>query len=555
MLSVRALILTVCFAHLIAGSARCRSGGCCDEVCGTYCNEHHACHADDTRCRNVGEACELKNIVQGRSAASAHKNEGKLQSRHVGNATNNKQAKVATFVAQAKAKAQQAKPQAAANAQAVANAQAAADAKTAANTQAAAEAKAVTEVKAAAKDGKPARDLSHQYELWLRARRNVEGIIPPAKPDVASVFGPLGRSAANQWCEVGGAGFRSACPQQCHLSWEEAAAEEEELLGTCASTGCNTCEGWSRNGSWAVEGRTDVRLKHVAEEYAKMQNKDRTTLMGRLAKMDNGKILTWKSAAAAGGCSLPTNTTAANACDILLRMRRSVITIVGDSLASQFYFALRALLGAYTHESMSSGFSCRVCGGRLKLAHVSTWTYPELTEPKKGAKFHAVTQVGSDLVVIMMLAHYHDSKAHKIELLRFAEQFAPWRDLVDLVYTTGTTGHPHCEQFTQPLNSSAEYTARFGEAYWKHFNGKEKTGYSWDKFEEMRCFGRSIYGALGAGILDTNALSRLRPDAHPGHRKGRTEDCLHLFAGPGVPDLWADMLVSYIEAMPMYGAG
>ena len=88
-------------------------------------------------------------------------------------------------------------------------------------------------------------------------------------------------------------------------------------------------------------------------------------------------------------------------------MRRSVITIVGDSLASQFYFALRALLGAYTHESMSSGFSCRVCGGRLKLAHVSTWTYPELTEPKKGAKFHAVTQVGSDLVVIMMLAHYH----------------------------------------------------------------------------------------------------------------------------------------------------
>ena len=119
MLSVRALILTVCFAHLIAGSARCRSGGCCDEVCGTYCNEHHACHADDTRCRNVGEACELKNIVQGWSAASAHKNEGKLQSRHVGNATNNKQAKVATFVAQAKAKAQQAKPQAAANAQAL----------------------------------------------------------------------------------------------------------------------------------------------------------------------------------------------------------------------------------------------------------------------------------------------------------------------------------------------------------------------------------------------------------------------------------------------------
>ena len=70
MASVRALIVTVCFARLLSGSARCRSGGCCDEVCGTYCNEHHTCHADDARCQNVGEACQLKNIEQQRTAAA-----------------------------------------------------------------------------------------------------------------------------------------------------------------------------------------------------------------------------------------------------------------------------------------------------------------------------------------------------------------------------------------------------------------------------------------------------------------------------------------------------
>ena len=57
MLSVRALIATSCFARLLLSSARCRSGGCCEEVCGTYCDENHACHSDDERCQNVGEAC------------------------------------------------------------------------------------------------------------------------------------------------------------------------------------------------------------------------------------------------------------------------------------------------------------------------------------------------------------------------------------------------------------------------------------------------------------------------------------------------------------------
>ena len=52
-----ALTVTLCFARLILSGARCRSGGCCEEVCGTYCDENHACHSDDERCQNVGEAC------------------------------------------------------------------------------------------------------------------------------------------------------------------------------------------------------------------------------------------------------------------------------------------------------------------------------------------------------------------------------------------------------------------------------------------------------------------------------------------------------------------
>ena len=53
-----ALTVTLCFARLILSGARCRSGGCCEEVCGTYCDENHACHSDDERCQNVGEASE-----------------------------------------------------------------------------------------------------------------------------------------------------------------------------------------------------------------------------------------------------------------------------------------------------------------------------------------------------------------------------------------------------------------------------------------------------------------------------------------------------------------
>ena len=36
---VRAFAVTVCFARLLSGSSACRSGGCCDEVCGTYCDD------------------------------------------------------------------------------------------------------------------------------------------------------------------------------------------------------------------------------------------------------------------------------------------------------------------------------------------------------------------------------------------------------------------------------------------------------------------------------------------------------------------------------------
>ena len=52
-----ALTVTICFARLILSGARCRSGGCCEEVCGTYCDEDHACHSNDKRCQTVGEAC------------------------------------------------------------------------------------------------------------------------------------------------------------------------------------------------------------------------------------------------------------------------------------------------------------------------------------------------------------------------------------------------------------------------------------------------------------------------------------------------------------------
>ena len=103
-----------------------------------------------------------------------------------------------------------------------------------------------------------------------------------------------------------------------------------------------------------------------------------------------------------------------------------------------------------------------------------------------------------------------------------------------------------CWNMSKPLASAAEFRARFGRSFWSAYQGIEKDEYAWNEFDAMRCRSRRLFGALDAGVLDTDAVARLRPDAHPG------ADCLHLLQGPGPPDVWADLLLGHISARPPY---
>jgi hypothetical protein len=98
-----------------------------------------------------------------------------------------------------------------------------------------------------------------------------------------------------------------------------------------------------------------------------------------------------------------------------------------------------------------------------------------------------------------------------------------------VIYRLSSAGHPNCMTYTKPISRTED--AAFRSSF-------KPLPYNWHFLDgPYNAIATAHFGALpGAVIMDTDGMTRLRPDSHRSH-----DDCLH-HAIPGVPDFWNLML-------------
>ena len=232
----------------------------------------------------------------------------------------------------------------------------------------------------------------------------------------------------------------------------------------------------------------------------------------------------------------------------------ATVMIVGDSLSWEHYSSMVQLLGHSIHQGFqhqSVEFHTNIvqhlhCGKQdNRVVRLVYRRDDKLLELKD-----AVTKDFPTVLVLNRGAHYTndtDLLENIYSNLEILQKYW-WKPCEQyglqchLFWRTSVPGHPHCEQFTEPVTDRVAMEAWIAN----RSNYNDHTwGYHWYDYQRQNLLVEQVLlekANFPVTILDAYDLNILRPDDHRAHQG----DCLHN-CYPGKMDVYSQMLLHYLR--------
>lgn len=237
----------------------------------------------------------------------------------------------------------------------------------------------------------------------------------------------------------------------------------------------------------------------------------------------------------------------------------ATVMIVGDSLSWEHYSSLvqlttqRPIHQGFQHQSLE--FRTNIvqhleCGGReggkeeqvvrlvyrrddklQDLLHAVQQDFPTVLVLNRGAHFTNDTDLTENILYIMQVLQKHWWKECE---RRGMQCHVFWR--------TSVPGHPHCHQFSKPVNSRAVMEAWIGNL--SNYND-HTIKYHWYDYQRQNLLVERLWrdkANFPVTILDAYDINILRPDEHRSHQ----DDCLHN-CYPGKMDVYSQLMLHYLR--------
>ena len=225
----------------------------------------------------------------------------------------------------------------------------------------------------------------------------------------------------------------------------------------------------------------------------------------------------------------------------------ATVLIIGDSLSWEHYASLVQLLGIHTHQGyqhqskqLSMNIGQAVCDGKTRILYRRddrlqnvTGALVEASEPpptvlilNRGAHYVNDTLLLQDIRTVIQ-----EIKVH------WWEPCQRYGLTCHLFWRTSVPGHPHCGNFTQPVNDLVQIQRWIENP--QNYDNKTMQ-YHWQDYQHQNelVLHELEQSGLPFRILDAYYLNVRRPDEHRAHQG----DCLHN-CYPGKMDVFSQLLL------------
>jgi len=224
----------------------------------------------------------------------------------------------------------------------------------------------------------------------------------------------------------------------------------------------------------------------------------------------------------------------------------ATVSIIGDSLSWEMYSSMLQLLGARVRQSdqhksknHDKNHVQMACGGRTKFV----W--------RNDARLLRVADsIDNDFPSVLVLnrgAHYEHDNDLVNDMKEVLEVVREWLELCDeneikchFFWRTTVPGHPHCANFTKPVNDLGLMESYVGDL--DNYDN-QTVEFNWFRFKHQNEIVLDMISnsSLAYEVIDAYHLNMRRPDGH----RINTGDCLHN-CYPGKMDVYAQILQHFL---------
>jgi hypothetical protein len=244
----------------------------------------------------------------------------------------------------------------------------------------------------------------------------------------------------------------------------------------------------------------------------------------------------------------------------------ATVMIVGDSLSWEHYSSLvqlttqKPIHQGYQHQSLEfrtnivQHLECGNDGGK-KTTNTSNSSSDVVRlvyrrDDKLQDLLHAVQQDFPTVLVLNRGAHYTNDTDLTENILNNMQilQKHWWKECerlgmqCHLFWRTSVPGHPHCQQFTHPVNNRTAMETWVGNL--SNYNDRT-IKYHWYDYQRQNLLVERLWrdkANIPVTILDAYDINILRPDEHRSHQ----DDCLHN-CYPGKMDVYSQLMLHYLR--------
>jgi len=234
--------------------------------------------------------------------------------------------------------------------------------------------------------------------------------------------------------------------------------------------------------------------------------------------------------------------------DFCRLLPRATVAIIGDSLSWEHYSSLVQTHGLKIHQGFQhqskelyTNIVKSACNGQTKLLYRRDDRLLNVTA--------AIEQHFPTVLVLNRGAHFATDAILLKEIQHNIREVRDWLAQCDarnikchFFWRTSVPGHPHCGNFTAPINSLRQM-----EAHVTDLNNYDEftLAYHWYDFQRQnrlveRAFRQAQLNSFQ--IIDAYYINMLRPDEHRSHQG----DCLHN-CYPGKMDVYNDLVLHYLR--------
>ena len=230
-------------------------------------------------------------------------------------------------------------------------------------------------------------------------------------------------------------------------------------------------------------------------------------------------------------------------------MKRVTVLVIGDSLSWEQFSSMGQLLGERIHQNTQHqskqyqhNFVQLACQKMVRLVFRRDDTLMNVSD--------AIRNTFPQVLIMNRGAHYVNDTRLLSGIRRNLKEIQYWQESCKrmnikchLFWRTSVPGHPHCDQFTKPINDVAVMEAYIANR--SNYNDRSIKYHWYDYQHQNELVVREFEKTLGwdnFDVLDAYHLNILRPDEHRAHQ----EDCLHS-CYPGKMDVYSQLMLHFIK--------